>query len=261
MKYKIRINNLSERKADLLTSLFLILLPPLFFWRETLGWFTLADKDATFWFFPIWMVAVEQVKAGQLPLWNPYLYGGTALFAQWEPALLDPLNWLQLLGPTSGSLNAAQVASFVIALFGTFGFARQVRMKRRAAVISAVIYAFSGYLIARTIYPGLLHISALMPALLWSIERTYQTGRWRSVVIGSLIIAWQLFAAHPQPFIYSSLLAASYALFCALLRRREHAVEDLAPFRFLVQCTAMFALGSALAAVNCFLPGKSVASR
>ena len=126
MPDKLRIAHLSERSKNLLACVFLLLLPPLFFWRQTLGWLTLADKDAIFWYFPVWKLAVEQVYAGQFPFWNPYLFSGTALFAQWEPRVLEPLNWLHLLGPTSRTLTAAQEASIAIALLGTFAFARRV---------------------------------------------------------------------------------------------------------------------------------------
>jgi hypothetical protein len=58
-----------------------------------------------------------------------------------------------------------------------------------------------------------LHIVALAPLVLCFTERLSQRGRWREVVFGTLIIVWQIFAAHPQPIIYSSLLACAYAIF------------------------------------------------
>ncbi len=79
-----QLSSLSSRAADRLTIVFLVLLPPVFFWRETLGWLTLAEADVIFWFFPAYQLAVEHLRAGLLPLWNPYLYSGTALFPQWE---------------------------------------------------------------------------------------------------------------------------------------------------------------------------------
>ncbi len=265
MKQRIYIGKrFSVQTSDLLSYIFLLLLPPTFFWRETLGWLTLGDADVVFWFFPAWKLGVDQIKNGQLPLWNPYLYSGTALFAQWQPGLLDPLNWIHLFGPSSRTLTIAQEASFGIALFGTFSFTRRLGMVRRASIVAAVIYALSGYAVARTIYPGLFHVYALMPFVLLMIERLYQMGHWRDVVIGGLIVAWQIFAAHPQPFVYSSLLAAAYALFCLLLRRnQEQEGKDWLPagslvvrrasvsqLRFLAQCVVMFVIGVALSAVQ-----------
>lgn len=265
MKQRIYIGkHFSIQTSDLLSYIFLFLLTPTFFWRETLGWLTLGDADVAFWFFPAWKLAVDQIKSGQLPLWNPYLYSGTALFAQWQPGLLDPINWIHLFGPSSLTLTIAQEVSFGIALLGTYGFTRRLGMMRRASIISAVIYALSGYAVARTIYPGLFHIYALMPFVLLMIEKVYQMGRWRDVVIGGLVVAWQIFAAHPQPFVYSSLLIAAYILFCILLRREEKQENkdewttesevirraNVPRLHFLVQCLVIFVIGTALSAVQ-----------
>jgi hypothetical protein len=259
---------LSSRAASFLAILFLLLLPPVFFWRETLGRVTLADQDAVFWFYPIYALVAEQLRAGHLPLWNPLMYSGTPLFAQWQAGVLDPLNWIYLLSTSSRAMTIAQEASFALALLATFGYTRRLGLTRRASVVAAVIYALSGFAVARTIYPGLLHIVALTPLVLYFIERLAQRGRWRDAIGGALIVAWQIFAAHPQPFLYSSLLAAGYVLFCGFLRRREPDaramfVSDTATsdgearlpaalhrWRFLGQCAVMFAAGVLLAAVQ-----------
>lgn len=258
-------HTLSPRTANLITILFLILLPPVFFWRETLGWLTLGDQDTLFWFFPIYKQVAEQIRAGHLPLWNPYVYSGMPLFAQPQAGVLDPINWIYLLGTTSRTLTLAQESSFAIALLAAYSYARRLGWKRRACVVTAVIYAFSGFAVARTIYPGLLHIFALTPLPLFFIERLYQCGgKWRDVVPGSLIIAWQVFAGHPQPFLYSSMLAGSYALFCAFFRQAENAGsaetdgQRFFRFRFLFRCAAMYLAGVGLSAVQ-LLPAAEFA--
>ncbi|HWQ34841.1 MAG TPA: YfhO family protein [Blastocatellia bacterium] len=257
-------HTLSPRTANLITILFLILLPPVFFWRETLGWLTLGDQDALFWFLPIYKQVAEQIRAGHLPLWNPYMYSGMPLFAQPQAGVLDPINWIYLLGTTSRTLTLAQESSFAIALLAAYSYARRLGWKRRASVVTAVIYAFSGFAVARTIYPGLLHIFALTPLPLFFIERLYQCGKWRDVVFGSLIVAWQVFAGHPQPFLYSALLSGSYALFCAFFRQAENEVSNetdgqrFSRFRFLFRCAAMYLAGTGLSAVQ-LLPAAEFA--
>lgn len=248
----------SAHRSDILTITFLILLPPVFFWRETLGWLTLGDQDALFWFLPVYKLVAEQIRDGQLPLWNPYMYSGMPLFAQLQAGVLDPVNWVYLFGATSRTLTLAQEISFAIALLSSYGYARSLGWKRRACVVSAIIYAFSGFAVARTIYPGLLHIHALTPLPLLFIERLYQrnnSGIWRSVIPGSLVVAWQIFAGHPQPFLYASLLAGSYALFCAFFRpmtggATESRLSGFSRLRFLLQCLWMYVAGVMLSAVQ-----------
>src|SRR5215510_6551181 len=209
------------RIRNLLAVLFLILPPAVFFWRETSGQRTLGDKDAVFWFFPAYKFVSEQIKSGGLPLWNPYQYSGAPMFAEWQAGALDPVNWIYLIETTSRALTLSLEISFAIALIATFSYTRSLGFNRRAAVVSAVIYGLSGFAVGRALYPGFLRIVALAPFVLYFVEKLYKQGRWRHVAVGALIVAWQVFAAHPQPLIYSSLLACAYALFCAFLRRDE----------------------------------------
>ena len=153
----------TPRAKDRLTMLFLLLLPPVFFWRETLGWTTLGDQDAVFWFFPAYKFAAEQIRAGSFPLWNPFQYGGVPFFAEWQSGALDPLNWLHWLGATSRTMTLSLELSFAVALPAMFSYARSLGFTRRAAVFAAVIFGLSGFLVGRTLYPGFLRIVALMP--------------------------------------------------------------------------------------------------
>jgi hypothetical protein len=210
-----------SRVASIITILFLSLLPLIFFWRETLGRATLGDQDAVFWFFPAYRFVAEQIKSGSLPLWSPYLYSGSPLFSQWQAGVLDPINWIYLVETTSRTLTLSLEISFAISLLATFIYTRSLGFKRRSSVFSAIIYALSGFAVGRTLYPGFLHIIALTPLVIFFVERLSHRGRWRDAACGALIVAWQIFAAHPQPLVYSSLLAGAYALFCAFIRREE----------------------------------------
>ncbi len=236
----------APRTKDRLAVLFLILLPLFFFWRETLGWLTLGDKDAVFWFFPAYKFAAEQIRSGALPLWNPYQYGGLPFFAEWQSGTLDPFNWLYWIATTSRTLTLSLELSFVVALLAMFSYARSLSFTRRASIFAAVIFALSGFLVGRTLYPGFLRIVALAPLVLCFTERLSQRGRWRDVVFGALIITWQIFAAHPQPLIYSSLLACAYAIF-------KFQISDFRKsFDFLLKFALMFVAGIGLASVQLF---------
>ena len=260
----------SPRGKEWLARLFLIALPPLFFWRETLGWMTLGDQDAVFWFFPAYQFAAEQIASGSFPLWNPYQYGGIPFFGEWQSGVLDPLNWIHWLGATSRTLTLSMELSFAIALLAMFSYARSIGFTRRAGIAAAVIFGFSGFLVGRTLYPGFVRIVALTPLVLCFTERLSQRGRWRDVVFGALVITWQIFAAHPQPLMYSSLLACAYALFrlriadCGL--RIQKADSPLHPFtpsprlRFLSQFAAMFLSAIALSAIQ-LLPAVEFATK
>ncbi len=252
-----------SRRKDWLARLLLIALPPVFFWRETLGWTTLGDQDAVFWFFPAYQFAAEQIGSGSFPLWNPYQYGGIPFFAEWQSGVLDPLNWIHWLGATSRSLTLSMELSFAIALLAMFSYARSIGFTRRASIVAAVIFGFSGFLVGRTLYPGFVRIVALAPLVLCFTERLSQRGRWRDVVLGSLAIAWQIFAAHPQPLMYSSLLACAYAIFRLPGKKSDSPHLPVTPsprLLFLTQFALMFLAAISLSAVQ-LLPAVEFATK
>ncbi|MBI1766396.1 MAG: YfhO family protein [Acidobacteria bacterium] len=256
-----------DRAQERLAQLFLFCLPALFFWRETLGWKTLSDGDALFWFYPAYQFVAEQLRAGKLPLWNPFMYSGTPLFAQWQAGVFDPLNWLFLpFGVTSRMMTIVQELAYAVGLLGMFRYTRCLGLKRRACVMAAVIYALSGFAVARVIYPGFLHIFALTPWVLYVIEDLRQRPSWRMAALGAVLVAWQLFAAHPQPFAYGALLAGAYALFRLRIADCGLRTTDVQPtihnrqaaFLFLRQSALVYLGGVALAAIQ-VLPAAETA--
>ncbi|MGH9843364.1 MAG: YfhO family protein [Blastocatellia bacterium] len=246
-----------QQAATRRTVLFLCLLPLIFFWRETLGLVTFGQADIVTIYFPLQSFAFEQLRLGRLPLWNPAFYGGMPLFGALQAGLLDPLNWLSLFGVTSRTLTLSQELSFVLSLLSTFAFARSLGMSRRAGVVAAVIHALNGFAIARSVYPGYVRIFALLPLALFFVERLYRHARWRDAACGALVLAWMVFAGHPQPAVYASLLVIGYALFCALARRGS--APDFSRRTFLLRTGAMISLGLALSAVQ-WIAGWEVAS-
>lgn len=247
-----------DGNKERLTYGLLLALPFAFFWRETLGWITLGDQDAVFWFFPAYKFVAEELRQGHLPLWTPYLYAGAPLLAEWQAGVFDPLNWLHLLGAGSRTLTTSLQLTFSLALCGTFRYARIAGFTRRSALVSALIYGFGGFIVGRTLYPGFLHIVALAPLVLSFVERLHQERRWRDCAGGAAVVAWQVFGAHPQPLIYSSLLACAYAIFCAFLRRDLARRELRDRVRFLFQFALIFVAGASLAAVQ-LLPAAEFA--
>ena len=253
---RLRSTILYLTRADLLCPGLLFLLPFAFFWRETLGWSGLGDQDAVFWFFPIYHFFAQTVRNGELPLWYPDHYSGVPIFARWQGGGLDPFNWLHLAGPTSGTLTLSLLLGFAVAMVSMWWYARLIGLARRAGVVAAIIYSLSGFLVARTLYPVFVHVVALAPLILALMEKLYRDGRWREVGLGSLVVAWQVFAGHPQPLIYSSLLVVAYALF--RLSSRGGAWRGSLPC--LVRFVGVYVLGAGLAAIQ-LLPAAEAADR
>src|SRR5687768_18070957 len=56
-------------------------------------------------FYPWRLAALEAVKGGEWPLWNPWVGNGAPLLANYQSGLLYPPNWLTFLMPLDLSLG------------------------------------------------------------------------------------------------------------------------------------------------------------
>jgi len=56
-------------------------------------------------FYPWRRFALDAIRSGHLPLWNPYLGNGAPLIANHQSAVFYPPNWISLLLPLDYSLG------------------------------------------------------------------------------------------------------------------------------------------------------------
>ena len=87
---------------------------------------------------------VEQVKAGHLPLWNPYLFIGIPYFADFNIGTLNVLNILYFIFPVPRALTLITVFDFFLIGAFQYLFLRLLKLSQLPALLGAVIFAFAG---------------------------------------------------------------------------------------------------------------------
>ncbi len=217
--------------AATLAAVPLILYAPFLFGGKVLYWGVYLLQ-----FYPWRQLAVEQVRAGHWPLWNPYLGAGTPLAANLQTAAFYPPHILFLLMPVERAFGWELALHLALAALSAYYLGRTLGMSRFASLITGLTYGGGGYLVARWVFPSMVSSAAWLPLLLAFTERLVQ----RSVVsdrraavggdalaehdpqpathytfyIGllALVIALQLLAGHAQTSFYSALIVAAFAL-------------------------------------------------
>ena len=163
------------------------------------------------------------LSTGQLPLWNPYNYGGM-------PGLADVQN--QTLYPPLLVLRGLPIEQFFswgiflhlwIAGAGVFLFCRQIGIVRAAATAAAVGFALCGSLPYR-IEPGhfsLLHTASWIPlALALTVRSVNRCGRLPHPGLVA-VMSLQFLSGNPQITFYTGVCIAAYYLFAAATRPRS----------------------------------------
>jgi len=143
----------------------------------------LAGVDAFTYFDPYWDYRMAALRAGELPLWNPYLFLGVPFLANPQAAVLYPLHW-----PLSWlSTQAALIWSALLHVWLAAGFTytlarRSFRLTRPAAWLAGALFVLGGFALARVENINQLNALAWFPALLWLYDETAGAASWRGRV-------------------------------------------------------------------------------
>ncbi|MGC8839279.1 MAG: YfhO family protein, partial [Anaerolineae bacterium] len=167
-------------------------------------------------FYPWRLLVVEAWRAGSVPLWNPWLGGGTPLLANHQSAALYPLSVLFFLFPVERALGYSALVHLSLAAVGMYGYARHLGRTRPASTLSALAFAFGGYIVARVNFPTMVCAMAWVPWVLWAGDRlALRPSAWRAAVLGTAL-ALQFLAGHAQLWYYTLWLAGAYVLWRAV---------------------------------------------
>jgi hypothetical protein len=96
--------------------------------------FRLVLGETFFWglpslqFYPWREYAFDLLRHGQLPLWNEFNGGGAPLLANYQSALLYPLNWPGLILPLAWSMSVMAALHLFIAGRGMWALSGRLRL-------------------------------------------------------------------------------------------------------------------------------------
>jgi hypothetical protein len=228
--------------ADRLAGLLVALAPLVYFFPALRGKIVLSPDDGVIFNVPLRVAAANIIRAGHLPLWNPYLFSGMPLHGAAQAGLLFPLNWFYLISSPPVATNLMMLGAYMVAALGAYLFARRAGADITGALATSLIWQFSAFFIEQVGHTNVLHTAAMLPWVLWAIEGYIANhARGRGALLAALV-AVQIFAGHQQTCAYALLLAGAYGV--VLLRtsraRRSSYLSTL----------ALLAVGLLLAAVQ-----------
>ncbi|MFQ6100965.1 MAG: YfhO family protein [Anaerolineae bacterium] len=269
------ISNLLD---DFMAIVLLWLLVIASFWRIALAGRVLASGDVFTYFYPYWAEATRAVRAGRLPLWNPYLFMGAPFLANSQVGFFYPLNWpLWLLLPAHQSVHLTIVLHLCLAALNGYLWGRtSLRLGRVGAWTVGATFALGGYLGAQVEHVNQLQGLAWLPLMLMLYDMilvkvedgSAKQKRLRLLeclqLLGSpatlasvrcafaglaIVVGLVLLAGHTQTAFISLVGLAAYGLGLALWRGvRQREWRPLA--RRAALLAAVAGLGMALAAVQ-----------
>jgi hypothetical protein len=154
------------RWPDLGMAVVLLALAVIFFWKIVLTNLILVGVDVFTYFTPFKDYAAQVLRAGRLPLWNPYLFMGVPFLANIQTAVFYPLN-LPLIWLSTPKMVAYSIVIHIF-LGGLFAYlyARlSLGLRLFGALVTAIVFAFGGFLGARVEHLTHLSVYVWLPLL------------------------------------------------------------------------------------------------
>ncbi|HEX7049505.1 MAG TPA: YfhO family protein [Longimicrobiales bacterium] len=198
--------------------------------------------------------ATDRLAAGELPKWNPYIFGGLPFFANAMDTYYPITVLLRLVGvPTYHLPLFIFILQSFLAGVGTFLLVRELGGRTFAAYLAGLAFMFSGYTISFILggHDGRMIVATLAPLFFFAIHRAVRTGGLRWYVLAGVVLGGAHLSNQIQSTYY--LLLAGLLWFAFLLWHLHAARPARTLANRLGGSVLALAIGFSMVAVN-YLP-------
>ena len=158
------------------------------------------------------LLAIEQIKSGHLPLWNPYILGGMPLLGNLQAAVLYPFNFLFFLLPKLDAWTIYLFLQPILAGFLTYFFLRTLSCSRKSSLLGGTCFGFSLMMMNHLEFGIDGHTALWLPLALAAINKIQQTNKWQWGLVLTLSVVMTLLGGYPPLAIYNLMIIGFYTL-------------------------------------------------
>ncbi len=160
-------------------------------------------SDAISFSFPMRMLAIDLMKDGEWPLWNPYILSGTPLLANFQSAPFSPTNFVYFLTDTLTGWSLQVILQHLLAAIFTYLLLRNWGISKTSSVFGGIIFAFSGFNLIWSQWNAHALTAAFIPLAILLVDRWGRSGNIWTAFGLSIVLALQIFSGYPQIVFYS----------------------------------------------------------
>ncbi|MDE2290599.1 MAG: hypothetical protein KGL53_00845, partial [Elusimicrobia bacterium] len=174
--------------------------------------------------------AASELRHGNLPLWNPYLFAGAPFFGGFQSGLLYPLNLPYLVLPLAKAVDVDFALHLFLSGLSMYLWARGRRLRWTAAVLCGTLWMFCG---AHFLHVAAGHLCRLdsmawLPLVFLAVDGLFETRGLRWSLVGAGAAGMMLLAGDAQGAFFTAVAAGLYsALRMAKARQRLRVAAGL----------------------------------
>jgi hypothetical protein len=197
--------------------------------------------------YPLHVLVGHMLRHGQLPYWNPYIFSGTPLLADFNAGAFYPLMGFFIIFSPNVAWIATEVVLFAAIAIGMYVFLRALSFSTMASLLAGATFAFSGAVLSQVNHVDMTEGFVAIPWMLLAVHHIVKDGRWRWAVLLGVAFASVILAGAPEAMLDEALLVIAYAAMSAGLDWSRW-------WRVVSRCATGAALALSLAAIQ-WLPG------
>lgn len=167
--------------------------------------------------FPWRLLSISLIRRFELPLWNPYSLSGTPLLGNFQSGAFYPINIIFFIFPFTLAWSVLIIIQPILGSFFLYVYLRYFQLRKSAAILGSVVFAFCGFSIAWLEWNTIVHVVIWLPLILLAMEKLLRkiNPQWIAILIFAEISSF--FAGHLQVLFYTLILSNAY-LFARILQ-------------------------------------------
>lgn len=160
-------------------------------------------------------IGIENIKTGNLPVWNPYSFSGSPLIANFQSAIFYPLNIFFLFMSFTKAWGITVMLQSVMTALFMYLYLRNLKISANGAFIGAISYTFSGFSIAWLEWNTIGQVVLWFPLILYITDKIIYSEKKNLTLFFLLSAFWSFafFAGHLQIFLYLFVFSLIYFIF------------------------------------------------
>lgn len=170
--------------------------------------------------YPTQTLAVDLMKKGQWPLWNPRILGGVPLMANFQSAPFSPTVFFYFIFNKTTAWAIQIILSHFLAVLFTYLLLRWWRVSKLGSLLGGIIFAFSGYNLIWSQFNGHTLAAVFIPLILLFEDRWLEKRKVLDLLGLSVALCFQVFSGYPQTCYYT-LLACGLLWLIKIFKQKE----------------------------------------
>ncbi len=166
--------------------------------------------------FPLRGLVGADLRAGHLPLWDPYIWSGAPLLAGFNAGAAYPLTWLFAALPHVLAWVSGQVAVEVVAGFGVFTLLHFQGRSFTAAALGAATFSYGGFVAMQVVHIDLVEAAGWLVWAFVALDRIGHRPAGRPVLPWVALLGFSLglmvLTGAAEPILDGGMALALFAL-------------------------------------------------